>query len=38
LIEAELDVALDEVAETVSGRMDELRTALTEADILTKVG
>ena len=38
LIEAELDVALDEVAGTVSGRMDELRTALTEADILTKVG
>jgi hypothetical protein len=38
LIEAELDVALDEVAETVSGRMEELRTALTEADVLTKVG
>ncbi|MEE9206683.1 MAG: hypothetical protein V3U50_06880 [Acidimicrobiia bacterium] len=38
LIEAELSVALDDVSDTVSGRMEELRTALTEADVLTKVG
>ena len=38
LIAAELDVALDVVSETVSGRLEELRTALTEADVLTKVG
>jgi len=38
LIAAELGVALDEVSDTVSGRMQELRTALTEADVLTKVG
>lgn len=38
LIEAELAVALDEVADSVSGRMEELRTALTAADILTKTG
>jgi hypothetical protein len=38
LIEAELGVALDDVSDTVSGRMEELRTALTEADVLTRVG
>ena len=38
LIEAELDVALDDVSDAVSGRMEELRTALTEADVLTRVG
>ncbi len=38
LIEAELGVALDDVADTVSGWMEELRTALTEADVLTRVG
>ncbi|MCH7585607.1 MAG: hypothetical protein IH941_10730 [Acidobacteria bacterium] len=38
LIEAELGVALDEVSDAVSGRMEELRTALTKADILTKIG
>ena len=38
LIEAELSVALDDVSDTVSGRMEELRTALTEADVLTRVG
>jgi hypothetical protein len=35
LIEAELDVALDEVAASVSGRMDEIRAAITEAEVLT---
>ena len=35
LIEAELDVALDAVAAAVSERMDEIRTAITKADVLT---
>ena len=35
LIDAELDVALTEVSNVVSGRMEEMRTALTEAEVLT---
>jgi len=35
LIEAELDVALSDVATSVSGRMEEIRSAITKADVLT---
>jgi hypothetical protein len=35
LIEAELDVALEEVATSVSERMGEIRAAITEAEVLT---
>ena len=38
LIRAELDVALKDVADGVSGRMEELRAAVEEAAVLTTTG
>lgn len=35
LIEAEFEVALTEVSNAISGRMEEVRTALAEAEVLT---